>query len=89
MLRNVLVMIFLPQPSFAHLHLLPGRTFYCCARADGPPPVGRCDFFQWDSRRQVAGSAASGGASSKGAGGWQSNSGSWGMQPANKKQKPN
>lgn len=24
-----------------------GRQFYVCARADGPPPVGRCDYFEW------------------------------------------
>eukprot|EP00878_Enallax_costatus_P014948 GHUV01015650.1.p1 GENE.GHUV01015650.1~~GHUV01015650.1.p1 ORF type:complete len:446 (+),score=188.63 GHUV01015650.1:1279-2616(+) len=24
-----------------------GRQFYVCARADGPPPVGRCDHFEW------------------------------------------
>ena len=24
-----------------------GRLFYVCARDDGPPPHGRCDFFQW------------------------------------------
>jgi hypothetical protein len=24
-----------------------GRLFYVCARHDGPPPHGRCDFFQW------------------------------------------
>jgi len=24
-----------------------GRQFWCCARPEGPPPVGRCDFFQF------------------------------------------
>jgi hypothetical protein len=24
-----------------------GRLFYVCARDDGPPPHGRCEFFQW------------------------------------------
>ena len=24
-----------------------GRLFYVCARDDGAPPEGRCDFFQW------------------------------------------
>jgi hypothetical protein len=28
-----------------------GRQFYVCARPDGPPPVGRCNFFEWASRR--------------------------------------
>lgn len=29
-----------------------GRLFYCCARNDGPPPEGRCDFFSWIKRGQ-------------------------------------
>ena len=33
-----------------------GRQFYVCARPDGPPPVGRCDFFLWASQRAVKGS---------------------------------
>jgi hypothetical protein len=24
-----------------------GRQFHCCARSDGPPPAGRCDYFVW------------------------------------------
>jgi hypothetical protein len=34
-----------------------GRQFYVCARPDGPPPVGRCDFFLWASQRVVKGSS--------------------------------
>ncbi len=40
---------------------LPAQTqlqFWCCARADGLPPNGRCDFFQWTRGRTVAGAAA-------------------------------
>lgn len=34
-----------------------GRQFYVCARADGPPPVGRCDYFEWaGGERKVKGS---------------------------------
>jgi hypothetical protein len=25
----------------------PPRQFYVCARPDGPPGVGRCDYFLW------------------------------------------
>ena len=32
------------------------RQFFVCARADGPPPHGKCDFFQWAARRTVRGS---------------------------------
>eukprot|EP00879_Flechtneria_rotunda_P023622 GHRR01024993.1.p1 GENE.GHRR01024993.1~~GHRR01024993.1.p1 ORF type:complete len:629 (+),score=275.46 GHRR01024993.1:393-2279(+) len=35
-----------------------GRQFYVCARADGLPPVGRCDFFQWANDRKIKGTAA-------------------------------
>ncbi|GIL84505.1 hypothetical protein Vretifemale_13169 [Volvox reticuliferus] len=32
-----------------------GRQFWCCARSDGLPPHGRCDFFQWArGRNQIA-----------------------------------
>jgi len=34
-----------------------GRQFFVCARADGPPPHGKCDFFQWAARRTVRGSS--------------------------------
>lgn len=34
-----------------------GRQFYVCARADGPPPVGRCDYFEWaGGEKKVKGS---------------------------------
>lgn len=32
-----------------------GRQFYVCNRPDGPPPVGRCDFFMWANNRTVKG----------------------------------
>jgi hypothetical protein len=32
-----------------------GRQFYVCSRADGPPPVGRCDHFEWCRHREVRG----------------------------------
>jgi hypothetical protein len=32
----------------AHL----GRTFWCCARAEGLPPEGRCKTFLWDDQRE-------------------------------------
>ncbi|GAX82997.1 hypothetical protein CEUSTIGMA_g10424.t1, partial [Chlamydomonas eustigma] len=28
-----------------------GRAFYCCARPEGLPPQGRCEFFQWVVKR--------------------------------------
>lgn len=30
-----------------------GRLFYVCARADGPPPNGRCEHFEWAYERTV------------------------------------
>jgi len=32
--------------------LLADRLFFVCARADGLPPEGRCDFFVWDDKRE-------------------------------------
>lgn len=32
-----------------------GRQFYVCARPDGPPPIGRCDFFMWANQREYRG----------------------------------
>ncbi|GBF89498.1 DNA-(apurinic or apyrimidinic site) lyase [Raphidocelis subcapitata] len=47
-----------------------GRQFYCCARASGPPGVGRCDYFLWSANwdpktgtvKKGAGSGAGSGA---------------------------
>jgi hypothetical protein len=47
-----------------------GRQFYVCVRADGPPPVGRCDHFQWaTSAHRFKGEAAAAAAGTGGAGG--------------------
>ncbi|GIL56754.1 hypothetical protein Vafri_12059 [Volvox africanus] len=35
-----------------------GRQFWCCARPDGLPPQGRCEFFQWARERNPLGRAA-------------------------------
>jgi hypothetical protein len=32
--------------------MLADRLFFVCARADGLPPEGRCDFFVWDDKRE-------------------------------------
>ncbi|KAL4419789.1 hypothetical protein ABPG75_006887 [Micractinium tetrahymenae] len=29
-----------------------GRWFYTCARAAGPPPEGKCNFFKWVEKKQ-------------------------------------
>ena len=29
-----------------------GRLFYVCARSDGPPPHGRCEYFEWVKQGQ-------------------------------------
>jgi AP endonuclease-2 len=41
-----------------------GRQFYVCARPEGPPPVGRCDHFQWSTNpRKFKGEAGASGGS--------------------------
>jgi hypothetical protein len=53
-----------------------GRQFYVCARAAGPPGVGRCDCFLWASNwdtktgtvKKTTGGAGSGAGANSGAG---------------------
>ncbi|KAK9830303.1 hypothetical protein WJX72_010878 [[Myrmecia] bisecta] len=35
-----------------------GRLFYVCARPDGPPPIGRCNHFEWSGTREYRDKAA-------------------------------
>ncbi|GMH41645.1 hypothetical protein BSKO_09555 [Bryopsis sp. KO-2023] len=37
-----------------------GRLFFVCARPAGPPPIGRCNFFQWRNNRTIIGGSYNG-----------------------------
>ncbi|KAG2489940.1 hypothetical protein HYH03_011572 [Edaphochlamys debaryana] len=53
-----------------------GRQFWCCARPDGLPPNGRCEYFAWARGRAPA--AAAGGGGGAGGGGKAAGGGSGG-----------
>lgn len=76
---------WLPSPSNAPL--ASGRWFYTCARAAGPPPEGKCNFFKWVERKPgdpahltLAGNGGGGGKKS-------GDGGSSGSAPASKRLK--